>query len=270
MWVFGYGSLMSDGWERDRGCTRRALADIHGYRRIFNKKSTVNWGTRENPCPTLNLVEAAGGRCRGVAFEFPDDFRSKILDYLSKREGKDFHLCTVEATLVEGDVISVTVPIYRGRNIIPSENVEEIVPLLMRANGRDGSGIDYLDRVAKELARSNIKDEVVEQLQHVAGLFAIRGDDLWVKVVEMLQQNWAAIETGQAPVRVHFISDNGVVFDKMDFGSKAEAVTGLTRNGFRRFADAPDLHSFLRAPEPPFRPGHHPNGLIYSSGRYWR
>jgi hypothetical protein len=98
----------------------------------------------------------------------------------------------------------------------------------------------------------------------------IRGDDLWVKVVEMLQQNWATIEPEPSGgVHVYFVSDTGGIFDKMSFGSKAEAVAGLTRNGFRRFADAPDLQSFLRPPQTPFSLGRHPNGPIYSSGRYW-
>ena len=97
------------------------------------------------------------------------------------------------------------------------------------------------------------------------------GRDLWVKVVGMLQQNWAAIEPSDAAgLQVRFITDTGGIFDEMTFASEADAVAGLTRNGFRRFTDAPDLQSFLRAPEPPFRPGHHPNGPIYSSGRFWR
>lgn len=97
------------------------------------------------------------------------------------------------------------------------------------------------------------------------------GCDLWVKVVRMLQQSWAAIEeNGAAGVRVCFITDTGGVFDEMNFASEAEAIAGPSRNGFCRFADASDLQSFLRAPEPPFRPGHHPNGPIYSSGRFWK
>ena len=99
----------------------------------------------------------------------------------------------------------------------------------------------------------------------------ISGDHLWVKVVEMLQQNCTAIEPAvSGAVHVYFISDTGGVFDEMTFASEAEAITGLSRNGFRRFADAPDLQQFLRPPEPPFRPGRHPNGPIYSSGRLWR
>ncbi len=99
----------------------------------------------------------------------------------------------------------------------------------------------------------------------------ISGGDLWVKVVDMLQQNWASIGPAASDgVRVHFVSDTGGVFDEMVFGSEAEAAAGLTRNGFRRLKDAPDLQSFLHAPEPPFLRGHHPIGRIYSSGRYWR
>jgi hypothetical protein len=99
----------------------------------------------------------------------------------------------------------------------------------------------------------------------------IRGDDLWVKVVEMLQQNWAALEPDSSGrCQVWFISDTGGAFDEMTFVTEAEAAAGLTRNGFRRFADAPDLQAFLRPPKPPFHPGQHPNGPIYSSGRFWR
>jgi hypothetical protein len=98
----------------------------------------------------------------------------------------------------------------------------------------------------------------------------IKGDDLWVKVVEMLQQNWASIEPEEDGVRVYFINDTSQVFDRMPFESAADAEAALARNGFRRFRDALDLQRFLRALAPPFREGSHPNGPIYSSGRFWR
>ena len=105
----------------------------------------------------------------------------------------------------------------------------------------------------------------------MSGTILVNGEDLWVKVVGTLQQNWAFSQQDDTPgVRVSFLTDTGGVFDEKTFGSTAEAVAGLTRNGFRRFAHAPDLQSFLQAPEPPFRPGSHPNGPIYSSGRFWR
>lgn len=99
----------------------------------------------------------------------------------------------------------------------------------------------------------------------------IKSRDYWVKVVEMLQQNWALIEPdGSGSFCIHFVSDTSVVFDMMVFASGDEAVEGLRRNGFHCYAEAPDLHSFLRPPDPPFRLGSHPNGPIYSSGRFWK
>ena len=99
---------------------------------------------------------------------------------------------------------------------------------------------------------------------------SISAADLWVKIVEMLQQNWAAIEPDGDCVRLSFISDTGGVFDQMMFRSKGEAVQALRRNGLRRFDEEPDLQKFLTPPRPPFRSGSHPNGPIYSSGRFWQ
>ena len=93
---------------------------------------------------------------------------------------------------------------------------------------------------------------------------------LWVKIVEFLQQNWAAIESEDDGVKVYFVTDLSEIFDEMTFDDWGEAATALTRNGFERFGDDPDHRRFLRAPEPPYVWGEHPNGRIYSSGRFWR
>jgi hypothetical protein len=86
----------------------------------------------------------------------------------------------------------------------------------------------------------------------------------------MLQQNWALIESQTQAVRAYFISDASGVFDQLAFPSAISAKEALGRNGFRRFAESPDLQSFLRPPSAPFRRSIHPNGPIYSSGRFWR
>ena len=100
---------------------------------------------------------------------------------------------------------------------------------------------------------------------------AIHSADFWVKVVEMLQQNWALIEDEAAgAVRVYFISDTSGVFDEIAFSSASSANEALGMNGFRRFAESTNLQSFLRPPTVPFRRSTHPNGPIYSSGRFWR
>lgn len=100
----------------------------------------------------------------------------------------------------------------------------------------------------------------------------IRSRDFWVKVVEMLQQNWALIDedTDSKGCTVYFVGDLGGVFDRMRFNDGAEARAALTRNGFDRFAGDCHLESFLAPPEPPFFKGYHPSGEIYSSGQFWR
>jgi hypothetical protein len=135
---------------------------------------------------------------------------------------------------------------------------------------------------------------------------AIRSCDYWIKVVGMLQQNWALIDDEREACTVYFLDDVGGVFDRISFASVAEAESGLDRNRFTRFSlfcvemsaeqneryatalaewnwrppgrqrdrskpeqpTPPDL--IFAAPKPPFRLSEHPNGFIYSSGRYWQ
>ena len=68
---------------------------------------------------------------------------------------------------------------------------------------------------------------------------------------------------------VYFIQDLSGVFDQMEFPSIAEAESALRRNGFRVFKEDSDAGKFLTPPPPHFRRVQHPNGPVYSSGKYW-
>jgi hypothetical protein len=101
----------------------------------------------------------------------------------------------------------------------------------------------------------------------------IQSRDYWVKIVGMLEQNWALVETGEnqfAEARVFFLGDTSGVFDEISFPSSEEAIRALQKNGFERYADDRELQSFILPPAPPFGRSQHPNGAIYSSRRYWR
>lgn len=98
----------------------------------------------------------------------------------------------------------------------------------------------------------------------------IQSRDYWFKIVEFLQQNWALIDEVEGGVTVWFVGDTSGVFDEMTFSSMAEAEQGLLRNGFRRYGDDPEAKNFIAIPEPPFHRHPHPNGPIYSSGRFWK
>ncbi|GJM27897.1 MAG: hypothetical protein DHS20C17_05320 [Cyclobacteriaceae bacterium] len=92
MWVFGYGSLMWDGWQQKYDCISSRKADLIGYHCKFNKASVRNWGTKKSPGPTLNIEKHTDSICQGLLFEFPDNKKEVILNYLQKREGKAFTL----------------------------------------------------------------------------------------------------------------------------------------------------------------------------------
>ncbi len=99
----------------------------------------------------------------------------------------------------------------------------------------------------------------------------IESTDFWVKIVAMLEQNWALIKLEEpGTVRIYFISDSSGVFDEIGFRTEFAALQALRRNGFERFAANSDLQSFLHPPPAPYSRSNHPNGPIYSSGRFWR
>ena len=94
--------------------------------------------------------------------------------------------------------------------------------------------------------------------------------DFWFKMVEMLQQNWALIDSlPTGGVVVYFVHDLSGVFDRLTYPSVEQAQAALIHNGFRRFTNHPEFHHFLTPPPPPYTRRNHPNGPIYSSGRFW-
>lgn len=102
----------------------------------------------------------------------------------------------------------------------------------------------------------------------------IRSRDYWVKIVDFLQQNWALIAPCEKGCIVYFIHDLSGVFDQMAFPSEMLAEIALRKNGFRRFNEEtmknPYMKTYIAVPLPPFVKSLHPNGKIYSSGRFWR
>ena len=94
--------------------------------------------------------------------------------------------------------------------------------------------------------------------------------DYWVKVVGMLQQNWALIDDGsEDSAIIHFVQDGSVVFDSMTVPSREEAEQGLKRNGFKLYSRDPKMQKFISPPQPPFYDDEYFRRPIYSSGEYW-
>lgn len=163
MWVFGYGSLMWGGWEESYDCMQRVQAELHGYRRAFNKASIANWGTPIHPCPTLNLIADATTSCVGMAFEFPASRKADVEAYLARREGKNFALAEMEI-FVRGDCLKASVPLYSGKNILSPQSMLELSTNIREAFGTSGACVDYVANLYAELTKLGIDDPAVTEL----------------------------------------------------------------------------------------------------------
>jgi cation transport regulator ChaC len=165
MWVFGYGSLMWDGWETQFGAARRERATLHGARRDFNKASLRNWGSRQVPAPTLGLVVEPNANCVGFAFEFADVDRDRILATLRDREGKSFSLDEKQITLDSGDIVNAIVPINdpSRSTFIGDQPIEARARLARAAVGSKGSGLSYVRNIRQKLHDVGIDDRGVEE-----------------------------------------------------------------------------------------------------------
>lgn len=162
MWIFGYGSLMWGNWEVPFECEWRTMALLHGYRRAFNKASVKNWGTRQCPCPTLNLVADPLASCVGMAFRFPDRRRIDVESYLAKREGRNFELVQLTVMLDEAPVIAAT-PLYTGQ-VLETRVRSEMTAAIRCAAGTSGACSDYISQIHAELCRLGIDDSAVTEL----------------------------------------------------------------------------------------------------------
>ncbi len=165
MWLFGYGSLMWDGWEDAYGCRTRTPADLDGHARVFNKKSLERWGTHDRPGLTLNLARhgTPSVSCRGVAFEFDDAARTDIEAYLSHRE--TCAATEVSLRLPDTTEVSALTYIYDGPRLIEAGlPLAERAAMILAAAGIAGSSYDYIKGVRAHLAALGVTDPEVDEL----------------------------------------------------------------------------------------------------------
>lgn len=94
-------------------------------------------------------------------------------------------------------------------------------------------------------------------------------EDPWFKTVDMLQHNWAVVIKEEGSILVIFYSDTCGIFDELRFNNSNEAETALRRNGFQKHKERERTQSFIALPQGEFEIRAHPNGRIYSSGRFW-
>jgi cation transport protein ChaC len=161
MWLFGYGSLMWDGWEERFGCVQRIPANLRGHSRIFNKKSLERWGTHDKPGLTLNLTPS--GACRGVAFAFDAAARSEIENYLCARE--TCAATEIPVLLSDATEVGALTYIYDGPHLIDEGlTIEQQAAMILEAEGSAGSSLDYIKGVRAHLAALGVAEPAVDAL----------------------------------------------------------------------------------------------------------
>lgn len=166
LWVFGYGSLMWDGWETQFQGICEGKAILRGYHRAFNKKSTRNWGTIKIPCPTLGLEKSNGAECVGLIFRFNNNQREAIVTYLNKREGPSFQLVEIEVFLEEGQKEMALMSINRSgrKSYIGNINFNNLVDLVRKARGENGSCFEYIQSIYLKCKELEIEDKYIQRL----------------------------------------------------------------------------------------------------------
>ena len=166
MWVFGYGSLMWDNWEKCFHGTKHDNARLRNYRRDFNKQSVEGWGTPKQPGPTLGLSKQKNAECIGSAFCFGDKWKRAILAYLRAREGPSFKLVKKTIEIADGVVQEAFTPINdpKRHTYIGDRSIEERVKMAKLAKGRDGNCFDYVRNIHEKLSSLGIADQSVNEM----------------------------------------------------------------------------------------------------------
>jgi len=165
MYVFGYGSLMWDGWESEFNCVGRTVATLEGFQREFNKASVKHWGSNDIPCPTLGLRPSDTGKCVGVVFEFPPTEREEVLATLRRREGRSFTISEVGVLLESGEAVPAIVPMNDrwANTYIGARSLEERARLAHTATGAKGACVAYVTGIRDKLRAMGIQDQAVEE-----------------------------------------------------------------------------------------------------------
>lgn len=164
-WIFGYGSII---WDNEDICPIKSIdAELIGAHRSFNKKSTVNRGTKEFPGLALGLEY--GGKCFGKAFLISKE----SFEVVQNREGgynkittpnDDIKILDFEKNIIDGCIVFF--PNTTGKNYLkPNTTLQEKAKIIIAGkNGTKSDAKDYLKQIKDFLNKYDIEDDEVENL----------------------------------------------------------------------------------------------------------
>ncbi|MEN8185512.1 MAG: gamma-glutamylcyclotransferase [Bacteroidota bacterium] len=164
-WIFGYGSIIWDN--NDIKPVKSIDSKLVGAHRSFNKKSTLNRGTKKFPGLALGLEY--GGECHGKAFLI----NQESFEVLKKREGgykeiktpnRDIEILDSQGNIIEDCIVFF--PNSTGKNYLPPNTSlkEKANIIIVGKEGTKSNAKDYLKQIKNFLNEYGIEDNEVEGL----------------------------------------------------------------------------------------------------------
>ena len=162
LWVFGYGSLISNPIIAHDHCL---IAQIHGHHRRFCLRTTIGRGTPEFPGLVLSLDY--GGSCVGVAYRLEPSTAIPELDLLWRREMLTLAYNARWLPLHTSEGIKRGLGFVANRKspaYAPPMSFEDTVNTVVRASGFNGHCYDYLFDTLAGIKEYGIYDAAMEKL----------------------------------------------------------------------------------------------------------
>lgn len=162
VWVFGYGSLM---WNPDFKFTEKLTGLVSGYHRRLCLKSTVYRGTPD--CHGLVFGLDQGDSCQGMAFRIATEHLETELQIVWEREmfAETYIPTWVSVQTKQQSVSAITFVINpEHEHYVPDLALEDVAQRVVRAEGKCGSCLDYVQNTVKCLHQLGLRDPALEQL----------------------------------------------------------------------------------------------------------
>ena len=163
LWVYSYGSLMSDpGFH----FAEVRVAELAGYQRRFSYMTKIARGSPEYPGLMLSLDEFAG-TCSGLAFRIAADLVQTESAMVWGREMIRGGYCA-RLLPVRTPQGPITALVFCSNPFHPEHvdemTLEETAAIIASGSGVLGTNREYLERVAAQLERLGITDDYIEHL----------------------------------------------------------------------------------------------------------
>ena len=162
MWIFGYGSLV---WRPSYDYRQMRPGWIEGWERRFWQGSADHRGVPEAPGRVVTLVESAGARCWGMAYEIDRHRVADTLGHLDHREKGGYRRLDVPLFLPGGEEhaeLEVEGLCYLAEEgnecYLGSAPDVEIAAQVLESHGPSGSNVEYVLRLSEALRELGADD----------------------------------------------------------------------------------------------------------------